>query len=88
MPISPVAAAILTWVTSAEVKIAWILLQRPLTRNRRFEKVDPNLVRKNERQLYLVRDLRISTASQRDRFGARRAAEARNRKADIIGSGG
>jgi len=32
MPMSPVAAAMLTWVTSAEVKIAWFLVQRPLTR--------------------------------------------------------
>ena len=30
MPMSPVAAAILTWVTSVEVKIVWYLVQKPL----------------------------------------------------------
>ena len=38
---SPVAAAMLTWVTSAEVKVAWFPVQRPLTRNQwRLEKPD------------------------------------------------
>jgi hypothetical protein len=41
IPMSPVAAAMLTWVASAEVKIAWFPVQRPLTRNqRRLEKPD------------------------------------------------
>ena len=34
MPMSPVAAEMLTWVTSAEVKIAWFLVQKFLTRNK------------------------------------------------------
>jgi len=66
---SPVAAAMLTWVTSAEVKIAWYLVQRPFyTKANGGGGVDANLVRKNERQFYLVSNLRIATTSQWDRF--------------------
>ena len=38
------------------------------TKQTEVGKVDANLVGKNERQFYLVRDLRIATASQWDRF--------------------
>ena len=64
---SPVAAERLTCVTSAEVKIAWFLVQRLLTRNKRWD-LDADLVGKNERQFYFVSDLRIATTSQWDRF--------------------